>query len=71
MQPETGFVSIGAGLDFFAGTQRRAPEWIRALALEWVWRLMGDPRRLAARYAACAAILPGEVIAALRQRRHP
>ena len=70
MQPETGFVSIGAGLDFFAGTQRRAPKWMRALALEWVWRLLGAPRRLAARYAACAAILPGEVIAALRQRRH-
>ncbi|MHA6326934.1 WecB/TagA/CpsF family glycosyltransferase [Roseivivax sp. CAU 1753] len=69
--PDMGFVSIGAGLDFFAGSQTRAPQWMRALALEWVWRLFGNPRRLAGRYAACAAILPGEVRAALRQRRAP
>ncbi len=69
--PAMGFASIGAGLDFFAGTQRRAPNWMRRLALEWVWRMLSDPRRLALRYAACAAILPREVLSALRQRRHP
>ncbi|WP_120500472.1 WecB/TagA/CpsF family glycosyltransferase [Roseovarius sp. EL26] len=57
--PKCGFVSIGAGLDFIAGTQRRAPMWVRKLALEWLWRMMTNPARLAKRYAACFRILPG------------
>ncbi len=68
-QPQLGFASVGAGLDFLAGHQRRAPGWVRAIAMEWLWRMLGNPRRLAARYAACAVILPGHVVAALRQRR--
>lgn len=66
--PECGFASIGAGLDFIAGTQRRAPLWMRRLALEWVWRLAGDPRRLAKRYGDCALVMPGMAILALRYR---
>lgn len=67
--PEVGFASIGAGLDFLAGTQRRAPAWMRRLALEWVWRMATSPRRLIARYARCIAILPEQAAAALAQRR--
>jgi exopolysaccharide biosynthesis WecB/TagA/CpsF family protein len=66
--PHLGLVSIGAGLDFVAGAQARAPLWARRLALEWLWRLAGSPRRLGARYAACFAVLPGLVLAALRAR---
>jgi exopolysaccharide biosynthesis WecB/TagA/CpsF family protein len=66
--PGVGFVSIGAGLDFIAGSQRRAPVWVRAVAMEWLWRLLGDPGRLAGRYAACAAALPGLAVAALAER---
>lgn len=66
--PGTGFAGIGAGLDFLAGRQRRAPRWLRVLALEWLWRALTSPRRMIPRYAACAAILPGQVIAALRLR---
>ncbi len=66
--PEMGFAGIGAGLDFIAGTQRRAPEWVRAMALEWLWRMLSDPARLVRRYAACAAILPSEIARARRQR---
>lgn len=58
--PEVGFVSIGAGLDFFAGTQNRAPKWVRTFALEWLWRAMSNPKRLGPRYAKCIAILPSE-----------
>lgn len=68
-QPHLGFLSIGAGLDFIAGTQRRAPRWVRVLALEWLWRMLGDPVRLVGRYAACAAALPGLVLAAWAERR--
>ena len=41
---------------------------MRRLALEWLWRALSSPRRLIPRYAACAAILPGQMLAALRQR---
>jgi exopolysaccharide biosynthesis WecB/TagA/CpsF family protein len=61
MLPETGFVSIGAGLDFIAGTQKRAPLWMRRIAMEWLWRMALSPGRLARRYLDCALILPGLV----------
>jgi exopolysaccharide biosynthesis WecB/TagA/CpsF family protein len=69
MAPEVGFASVGAGVDFLAGTQRRAPRWVQAIAMEWLWRALSAPRRLIPRYVACAAILPGETLKALRQRR--
>jgi exopolysaccharide biosynthesis WecB/TagA/CpsF family protein len=67
--PAVGFLSIGAGLDFLAGTQTRAPAWVRALAAEWLWRLGTNPRRLAGRYAACLAVLPLLAGAAIAVRR--
>lgn len=66
--PGVGFVSVGAGLDFIAGEQTRAPSWVQAVAAEWLWRLLGNPRRLAARYAACFAVLPELFARALRLR---
>lgn len=66
--PEVGFVSIGAGLDFFAGTQTRAPAWARKFALEWAWRMLTSPRRLIPRYAQCLVILPGQALRAILQR---
>lgn len=68
LAPQIGFASIGAGLDFISGRQTRAPAWVRALAMEWLWRALSAPRRLIPRYAACAAILPGEAAKAWRQR---
>ncbi len=41
---------VGALLDFYAGTARRAPSWLRQLRLEWAFRLLREPRRLARRY---------------------
>lgn len=66
--PGVGVVSVGAGLDFFAGTQVRAPLWMRRLAVEWLWRLANDPGRLARRYLDCALILPGLAVSALYRR---
>ncbi|KNG93540.1 WecB/TagA/CpsF family glycosyltransferase [Pseudaestuariivita atlantica] len=68
LTPQVGFVSIGAGLDFLAGTQTRAPAWVRRLALEWVWRMVSSPARLVPRYARCIAILPGHIARAVTQR---
>ena len=67
--PDHGFLSIGAGLDFIAGHQHRAPEWVQELALEWAWRMVGSPRRLGPRYTRCIAALPGLAAAALKQRK--
>lgn len=63
-----GFASIGAGLDFLSGHQRRAPELVRQIKMEWLWRMLSNPRRLAARYAKGFTILPGHAAAALRLR---
>ena len=51
------FVCIGAALDFIAGAQVRAPQFMQRLGLEWAWRLSTNPRRLATRYAQCAMLL--------------
>lgn len=58
MLPDVGFLSIGAGLDFISGRQKRAPRLVRFIAAEWLWRLLSNPTRLAARYGSCIAILP-------------
>lgn len=41
---------VGAGFDFHAGTVKRAPKWMREHYLEWLYRLMQDPKRLWKRY---------------------
>lgn len=43
-------LGVGALLDFVAGNVRRAPEPIRALSLEWAWRLVQEPKRMFDRY---------------------
>lgn len=43
-------MGVGAAFDFLAGTQPRAPRWMRSRGLEWLWRLRQEPRRLAWRY---------------------
>ena len=43
-------ICAGASIDFLIGAQRRAPRLVQRLALEWAWRLIAEPRRLAHRY---------------------
>lgn len=42
--------TIGAVFDFYAGTVKRAPEWMQRAGLEWLHRLCSNPRRLWKRY---------------------
>jgi N-acetylglucosaminyldiphosphoundecaprenol N-acetyl-beta-D-mannosaminyltransferase len=42
--------AVGAAFDFVAGTKPEAPGWMRRLSLEWVFRLISEPRRLWRRY---------------------
>jgi N-acetylglucosaminyldiphosphoundecaprenol N-acetyl-beta-D-mannosaminyltransferase len=48
--PDLVALCVGSGIDFFAGTSRRAPNWMRSFGLEWMFRLGREPRRLAKRY---------------------
>lgn len=48
--PGVLWIGIGGTLDFYAGRRRRAPLWAQRTGLEWVFRLVQDPRRLAGRY---------------------
>jgi exopolysaccharide biosynthesis WecB/TagA/CpsF family protein len=41
---------VGASLNFITGDERRAPVWMQKLTLEWLYRLLQNPRRLAHRY---------------------
>ena len=43
-------VGVGAGFDYYAGNIKRAPRWMQSLCLEWLYRLMQEPRRLFKRY---------------------
>ncbi|MEM8503945.1 MAG: WecB/TagA/CpsF family glycosyltransferase [Cyanobacteria bacterium P01_D01_bin.1] len=44
------FMAVGAVVDFEAGTQKRAPRYLSQLGLEWLYRLLQEPRRLWRRY---------------------
>jgi N-acetylglucosaminyldiphosphoundecaprenol N-acetyl-beta-D-mannosaminyltransferase len=41
---------VGAAFDFFSGRVRQAPRWMQRSGLEWFFRLLSDPVRLARRY---------------------
>jgi exopolysaccharide biosynthesis WecB/TagA/CpsF family protein len=41
---------VGASLNLLSGAEKRAPRWMQLAALEWLYRLSRDPRRLARRY---------------------
>lgn len=42
--------TIGAVFDFYAGTVKRAPAWWQRHGLEWLYRLLKEPRRMWKRY---------------------
>ena len=43
-------LGVGAGFDYYAGNIDRAPEWMQKHNLEWLYRLIQDPKRLFKRY---------------------
>ena len=48
--PRTWFVGVGIGLSFVCGDVARAPHWMQTTGLEWIHRLLMEPRRLFKRY---------------------
>ena len=57
-------VGVGAAFAFHAGTARRAPRWMQRLSLEWLHRLVSEPRRLWRRYLSTNTVF---MMAAMRQ----
>ncbi|NLJ80888.1 MAG: WecB/TagA/CpsF family glycosyltransferase [Firmicutes bacterium] len=59
-------IGVGGSFDIWAGVGQRAPEWVRQIHLEWLYRLIKEPRRIGR-----MAVLPKFVwaIAAERLRR--
>lgn len=43
-------IGVGAGFDYYAGNIERAPQWMQKCNLEWLYRLIQDPKRLFQRY---------------------
>ena len=64
---------IGAGIDYLAGTVRRAPPAFQRVGLEWLWRAALEPARLGPRYARNLLYLPlllaGQLRYLARKRR--
>ena len=43
-------IGVGAAFDFHTGKQPQAPGWMQRAGLEWLFRLVHEPRRLWRRY---------------------
>ncbi len=43
-------LGVGAAFDFHAGVKRQAPRWMMRSGLEWLFRMLQEPRRLGPRY---------------------
>jgi len=50
-------LGVGATIDFIAGEQKRAPNFFRKYHLEWLWRLVSEPKR-AKRIATAFPVFP-------------
>lgn len=60
---------VGATIDFLAGEKKRAPKWLQALGMEWLHRMLSEPKRLAGRYGHDALIFPFLIFKELKRRR--
>jgi len=43
-------IAVGAAFEFVSGDKKKAPAWMSRLGVEWLFRLLSEPRRLAKRY---------------------
>jgi N-acetylglucosaminyldiphosphoundecaprenol N-acetyl-beta-D-mannosaminyltransferase len=60
--PDATYATVGGAIDYVAGANSLAPRWLGRIGLEWAWRLVHDPRRLAHRYLVEPAVLAGHVV---------
>lgn len=65
-------LGVGAAFDYHAGIVKRAPKWMQRNGLEWVYRLISEPRRLVWRYLQTNTIFLVAMLArVLRGPREP
>jgi polysaccharide biosynthesis protein VpsK len=62
-------MGVGGSFDVLAGFIPRAPRWMQAAGLEWLWRLAMEPRRLWKRYLVTNALFVARVLAEAVRRR--
>ena len=67
--PPCWALCVGQAVRVELGLVRRAPSLLRAAGLEWVWRVVQEPRRLLPRYYAAATWLPQAIYRDLRAQR--
>ncbi len=71
--PPCVVLPVGAAFDYEAGVQRAAPRWMGQMGVEWLFRLLVDPRRLFRRYCVepwrLLGLLVEDAIASARSRR--
>lgn len=60
---------VGGAVDVLAGDRRRAPAWIQAAGLEWLFRLSQEPMRLGPRYASSNSRFLGALVSQWVARR--
>ncbi len=63
-------VGVGATIDFLGGTVRRAPRWMQKTGLEWIFRLLQEPKRLFKRYAVDLVVFGRAIATQWWELRH-
>ncbi len=48
--PGVSLMAVGAAFDFLGGVVAQAPDWVQRIGMEWLYRLVKEPRRLWRRY---------------------
>jgi N-acetylglucosaminyldiphosphoundecaprenol N-acetyl-beta-D-mannosaminyltransferase len=61
-------IAVGAAFDFIGGTKQQAPIWMQRSGLEWLFRLLQEPRRLWQRYLIYNTRFVAQVISLYLQR---
>lgn len=62
-------IGVGAAFDFLSGVKSQAPQWMQQRGLEWLYRLIQEPRRLWKRYLVYNAVFVFLLIRSLLFRK--
>jgi len=70
--PDCVIFSVGAAFDYEAGAQKAAPRWMGRMGVEWLYRLLADPKRLFRRYCiepwSLMDLIVADLAGAMRRR---
>ena len=64
-------IAVGAAFDYHAGFKQEPPAWVQRAGLQWMHRLMHDPRRLWRRYLVLNSIFLASILLQLTGLLHP